>query len=201
MGTNSISGKTRVQNCDLVRCGGYEHTYEYRAAFRLYLENHPVAGLELDHLNILDSLSDGLSVIPTGKLSRATLRGLNLPNYGVAATGRHGLWVRSDANGVLTVSDSAVVEHKNDSPGFTLDGDTAFGSNHRDAITAESQDHLWGRLGKVNSEGHEGAKPREGACNLDFASIVSCVGQPWFRTGPIYGLTLFRRPAAPESDL
>ena len=103
VGTNSISGQTRVQNCDLVRCGGYDHTYEWRAAFQLCLENHPVAGLELDHLNILDSLSDGLSVISTGKLSQASLRGLNLPNYGVAATGRHGLWIRSDANGVLTV--------------------------------------------------------------------------------------------------
>jgi hypothetical protein len=55
-----------------------------------------------------------------GTLSDARLEGVNIPNYGIGTNGRHGLWVREDAGGSLTLVHSKIAEIQNRSSTFTI---------------------------------------------------------------------------------
>ncbi len=121
VGNNSFTGTTVAQRCDLVRCGGYDPGYLWRAALQLCLDRTNVSGVNLSHLNITNSISDGLSIIGgAGTLSGAVAANVSIPNYGIGVGGRHGLWARSDASGSLTVSNSAIAEYRDDSPNFAF---------------------------------------------------------------------------------
>lgn len=130
VGTNTFSGTTVAQRSDLLRCGGYDpNGYQWRAAFQLCLDwtNSGIPGVNLNNLNITDSISDGLSVIggtgtgATGTLSGAVASYVNITNYGKGPSGRNGLWARSDALGSMTISNSTIIQYKNDNaPGFSF---------------------------------------------------------------------------------
>ena len=127
VGTNSIKGAV-VQRCDLIRSGGYDPGYKWRAALQLCLDTYSngMSGVNLNNLNIIDSLSDGMSVIggsgtpATGVLSNALASYINIPDYGISVGGRNGLWARYDAVGSMTISNAAIVEYRNDSANFTF---------------------------------------------------------------------------------
>jgi hypothetical protein len=125
---NNFSGTTVVRNCDLIRSGGYDHDWAWRAAFQICLDRRSISGVDIRHLNIKDSISDGLSIIAPGNehgqgaLSHATITGVDIPNYGIGVKHRHGLWIRQDTQGGMTMSNSTIVEQKNDSPNFTING-------------------------------------------------------------------------------
>ena len=55
-----------------------------------------------------------------GTLSSAVAANVSIPNYGVGVGGRNGLWARSDAVGSMTVSNSTIVEYRDDSSNFTF---------------------------------------------------------------------------------
>lgn len=128
VGNNGFSGTTVAQRCDLNRCGGYDPGWTWRAALQLCLENKSLSGINLNNLNITNSISDGLSVVAPGSsdssglgtLANATMANVNIPNYGIGASGRHGLWARSDAIGSMTVSNATVAEYRNDSASFAF---------------------------------------------------------------------------------
>jgi len=128
VGNNGFTGTTVAQRCDLNRCGGYDPGWTWRAALQLCLHNSSLSGVNLNNLNITNSISDGLSIIapgssiPTGvgTLSNATMASVSIPNYGIGTGGRHGLWARYDAIGSMTVSNSTVVEYQDDSLHFTF---------------------------------------------------------------------------------
>ena len=123
VGGNIFSGTTFAQRCDLVRCGGYDPGYQWRAALQICLDSYTngVSGLNLNNLNITNSISDGLSVIGgTGTLTNALAANVSILSYGLGITNRNGLWARSDTFGSMTVSNSAIVEYKNDSANFTF---------------------------------------------------------------------------------
>ncbi len=128
---NNFSGTTVVRNCDLVRSGGYDHDWAWRAALQLCLDRRSISGVDIHDLNIKDSFSDGLSIVAPGSkhddgtLSDAHIANVNIPNYGIGEMHRHGLWIRKDAQGSLTITDSTIVELKNNSAHFTITG------NHR----------------------------------------------------------------------
>src|SRR5262249_34434017 len=95
----------------------------WRAALQLCLDNYAsgIPGVNLNNLNISNSISDGLSIIGgAGTLSNAVAADVNIPDYGLGASGRHGLWVRSDAAGSMTLSNSIVAEYRDDSSSFAL---------------------------------------------------------------------------------
>jgi len=124
VGANTFSGTTVVQRCDLIRCGGAG----VGAGLQICLNAsaNGLSGLNLNNLNITNSASDGLSIIggtgngPTGTLANAIMSNVNIPNYGLGGGGRNGLWARNDAVGSMTVSNSTIVEYRNDSPNFTF---------------------------------------------------------------------------------
>jgi hypothetical protein len=123
---NNFSGTTVVRDCDLIRSGGYDHEWAWRAALQLCLDRRGISGLDLHDLNIRDSISDGLSIIAPGSkqrqatLSQVRIAGVNIPNFGIGAAGHHGLWIRNDARGSLVLTRSTIVEQQNDSADFTI---------------------------------------------------------------------------------
>ena len=64
---NNFSGTTVVRNCDLIRCGGYDHDWAWRAAFQICMDRRSISGLEISNVNIMDSLSDGFSMVGAGQ--------------------------------------------------------------------------------------------------------------------------------------
>ena len=126
VGGNVFSGTTVAKNCDLIRCGGYDHEYQWRAALQLCLDTSStgISGVYLDHLNITNSISDGLSILGgagtkgTGVLSNAVADHINISNYGLGVSSRHPLWARKDAVGNMTVSNSTIPEYLNSSHKF-----------------------------------------------------------------------------------
>jgi hypothetical protein len=123
---NNFSGTTVVRNCELIRCGGYDHDWAWRGAFQLCLDRRSISGVLISNVNITDSLSDGFSIVAPGgrhgqgELSNVRLENVNMPNYGIGTDSRHGLWVRDDASGSLTITNSRIVEIQNSSTNFTI---------------------------------------------------------------------------------
>lgn len=126
VGANVFSGTTVARNCDLVRCGGYDHEYQWRAALQLCMDTSStgISGIQLSNLNITNSVSDGLSIIGgtgtkgTGMLSNAVADNVSIPDYGLGVSGRNRLWARKDAIGSLVVSHSTIPEYLNSSHKF-----------------------------------------------------------------------------------
>jgi hypothetical protein len=123
---NNFSGTTVIKNCDLVRCGGFDPWRAWRAALSLCVDKRDIAGVNISNVNIRDSIADGMSVVASegehgrGVLSNAVMENVNIPNQGLGVGGRHGLWIRRDANGTLTVRNSKIADEKNASANFTI---------------------------------------------------------------------------------
>lgn len=123
---NNFSGTTAIRNCDLVRCGGYDHGWTWRGALQLCMDRRSISGLAISDVTIKDSLSDGITVVAPGCgkgqgiLSDVRLENVNIPNYGLGADSRHGLWVRGDASGRLTLVNSKIAGIANTSTNFVI---------------------------------------------------------------------------------
>jgi hypothetical protein len=128
VGTNLFSGTNAVRNCDILRSGGYDPGWGWRAALELCMNPYSITGMEMSNLNIVDSISDGLSVVVSGTngqsgqgvLSNTIMENVNIPEYGLGASGRNALWVTSGALGSMILSNSTVVEYQNDSTDFAI---------------------------------------------------------------------------------
>ena len=123
---NNFSGKTVVKNCSVKTSGGFDHSWDWRAAVQICLDKRTIAGLEMDSLDIENSLSDGLSVIAKnegtqmGMLSNTTLKNIKISAYGIGVKGKHGLWIARDARGSLTLTKSDISDISNESVSFTM---------------------------------------------------------------------------------
>lgn len=137
VGANVFSGTTVAQRCDLIRDGGYDPGYQWRAALQLCLDTYSggISNVNLNNLNITNSISDGMSVIGgTGMLTNAVAANVSIPNYGLGASGRNGLWARSDAIGSMIVSNSAIVEYQDASSQFFFN----FVTNNAMSVTVQA---------------------------------------------------------------
>jgi hypothetical protein len=123
---NNFSGTTVVRHCEVIRCGGFDQGWSWRAAFQLCLDRRRISGLEISDVNIKDSLSDGFGVVAPGSahgegtLSDARIENVGIPNCGIATTGRHGLTIRGDSKGGLTMKNSKIVDVQNGSADFRI---------------------------------------------------------------------------------
>jgi hypothetical protein len=123
---NNFSGTTAVRNCELVRCGGFDHGWAWRAALQLCLDRRSISGVSVTDVKIRDSLSDAISIVAPGAkngqgmLSNTRLDNVTVQNFGLGAASRHGLWVREDASGSLTISHSQITDIQNSSTNFTI---------------------------------------------------------------------------------
>ena len=118
-----FSGTTVAQRSDLIRCGGDDSGgHEWRAALQICLDAFSgISGVTLSSLNISNSISDGMSIIGSaGALANAVAANVSTPDFGIGVSGRHGLWARSDTIGSMTVSNSTILDWRNDSPNFVF---------------------------------------------------------------------------------
>ncbi len=137
VGANVFSGTTVAQRCDLIRDGGYDPGYQWRAALQLCLDTYSVgiSNVNLNNLNITNSISDGLSIIGgTGMLTNAMAANVSIPNYGIGASGRNGLWASSGTIGSMIVSNSTFAEYRNDSSKFFF----TFVTNNAMSVTVQA---------------------------------------------------------------
>ncbi|HUA67028.1 MAG TPA: glycosyl hydrolase family 28-related protein, partial [Candidatus Saccharimonadales bacterium] len=118
VGANIFSGTTIAQRCDLTRCGGYDPGWQWRGAVTLCPQYINITNVDLNHLNITNSLSYAVQIVSPGStstvgvLSNATMNLVNISTYGVQVPpyqlspyvdGVYGVWARNDAFGSLNV--------------------------------------------------------------------------------------------------
>ena len=122
----TFSGTNVAQRCDIIRSGGYDGGYGWRSAVQIVMDNHNgISGVNLNNLNIIDSISSGLSILGSaGPLTNATATGVNISNYNLNnISGEHAWWAKclnGCPSGSLGVSNSIVPEYQNDSGTFTF---------------------------------------------------------------------------------
>lgn len=124
---NNFSGTTVVENCRLVRCGGYDHTWAWRASVQICMERKSISGVVVRDLTIDQSLSDAVSIVaPGGAKKEGTLSNTRLERVVATATGignglKRGLWIRGDASGGLHLIDCALEPVANESTSFQIE--------------------------------------------------------------------------------
>jgi hypothetical protein len=123
---NNFSGDTVVQNCRLLRCGGYDHDWAWRGSLQVCLDHRSITGLTIRQVDIRDSFSDGISIVtPPNRdghpsLSRTLFENVTVSGYGLGTSSRYGLIVGRDAAGSLALVESKVGNIQNDSAFFSI---------------------------------------------------------------------------------
>ncbi len=123
---NNFSGETVVKNCQLIRCGGYDHDWAWRGALQICLDRRSLSGLRISQVEIRDSLSDGIAIVAPGRtkgegtLADTVLDDVVVTNVGLGVPPGRGLFIRGDAAGGLTLVRSRVTEVRNESGAFKL---------------------------------------------------------------------------------
>jgi hypothetical protein len=123
---NNFSGTTVIEDCDIKNSGGFDHEWDWRAAVEICVDKRNITGIEINNLNIINSLSNGLSVIAkneadkVGLLSDATVRNVTISNFGIGVKGKSALFINSAAHGSLTIKNSEIPEIKNESDNFSI---------------------------------------------------------------------------------
>jgi hypothetical protein len=82
IGTNVFRGMTVAQRCDLNRCGGNDPGWRWRGALTLCPDRVPIVGLNINNINISNSLSYAIQILHN-TLSNAVLRDVNVHTYAV----------------------------------------------------------------------------------------------------------------------
>jgi Pectate lyase superfamily protein len=123
---NNFSGTTEVRGCELVRCGGYDHSWAWRGSVQICMDHRSISGLLISGLTVKDSLSSGITVVApgaatgNGTLSGTRLENVRVSNSGLGGSPSHDLWIGKEALGGMTVDGSSVPNVLNESAAFSL---------------------------------------------------------------------------------
>jgi len=124
---NNFSGETGVENSELVRCGGYDHSWAWRSSLQICMDRRSITGLTVKDVEIRESLSEGITVVAPGHangkgiLSETRLENVRVSGVSIGDPGRAGVWIRADAAGGFTLVGSDVGEIRNESADFKID--------------------------------------------------------------------------------
>lgn len=125
---NNFSGSTLVRNCELLRCGGYDHSWAWRGSLQICMDRRSISGITISGVTIRDSLSSGITIVGPGSLkgegtlSNARLEHLIIANSGIGGSAHHDLWIRKDALGTIALVDSSIADIRSDSVSFRILG-------------------------------------------------------------------------------
>jgi hypothetical protein len=125
---NNFSGTSLVTNCELVRCGGYDHSWAWRGSLQICMDRRSISGLILSHVIIQDSISSGMTIVGPGSpkgegtLSDAKFEMVKIINSGIGGSPHHDLWIRRDAFGSVALRNTAIADIRNESDHFSLLG-------------------------------------------------------------------------------
>ena len=123
---NNFSGTTVVKGIELVRCGGWDHSWGWRGSFQLCLDRKSISGLAISDITIRDSFSAGLTVVAPGSgkgqgtLSRTRLERLTINQGGLAGEQTGAIWIRADAAGGFELADAHLEGVANESKKFQV---------------------------------------------------------------------------------
>ncbi len=123
---NNFSGTTLATNCELLRCGGYDHSWAWRGSLQICMDRRSISGLTISRVTIRDSISSGLTIVAPGigkgegTLSDARLEQVSITNSGIGGSPHHDLWIREDAAGGINLVNSEIADIRNDSAHFSL---------------------------------------------------------------------------------
>jgi hypothetical protein len=123
---NNFSGTTVVKDVELIRCGGWDHSWGWRGSFQLCLDRKSIAGLAISDLVIRDSISAGLTVVAPGAakghgtLSHTRLERLAIDRGGLAGEQSGAVWIRADAAGGFEITDADLDGIMNESRQFQV---------------------------------------------------------------------------------
>jgi len=123
---NNFSGTTVVKGIELVRCGGWDHSWGWRGSFQLCLDRKSISGLAISDITIRDSFSAGLTVVAPGSgkgqgtLSRTRLERLTINEGGLAGEQTGAIWIRADAEGGFELADAHLEGVANESKKFQV---------------------------------------------------------------------------------
>jgi hypothetical protein len=125
---NNFSGTTLVRNCELLRCGGYDHSWAWRGSLQICMDRRSISGLTISHVTIQDSISSGITIVAPGSpkgegtLSDARFENVDVINSGIGGSPHHDLWIRRDAFGSVALHNSAIADIRNESDHFSFPG-------------------------------------------------------------------------------
>ncbi len=123
---NNFSGTTLVKNCELLRCGGYDHSWAWRGSLQICMDRRSISGLTISQVSIQDSISSGITIVGPGSskgegtLSDARFDTVNIRNSGIGGSPHHDLWIRKDAFGSVSLRNSAIADIINETDHFNL---------------------------------------------------------------------------------
>jgi hypothetical protein len=123
---NHFSGITVIENCDIKTSGGFDHSWDWRAAISICLDKRNISGLEIKNVTIDNSLSDAMSIVSRidyqvkPELSNAIFKNIKISKTGIGTEGKHALWIDNTANGSVTIEGSNISDIKNEATNFTV---------------------------------------------------------------------------------
>ena len=88
IGTNIFRGSTVAQRCDLNRCGGNDPGWRWRGALTVCPDHVPIVGLNVEDLNISNSLSYGVQILHS-TLSNAVMSQVKVRAYALGVPPYH----------------------------------------------------------------------------------------------------------------
>jgi len=124
---NNFSGETLVENCHLLRCGGYDHDWTWRGSLQICVDHQNISGVTIRDVTIDDSFSDGVTIIAPGSatgrgtLSASQLKNVQVNSPGIGTPARRGLFVYANATGGLKIDHSKLDPIENQSKTFLID--------------------------------------------------------------------------------
>lgn len=125
---NNFSGITLVRNCELVRCGGYDHSWAWRGSIQICMDRRSISGLSITGVTVKDSISSGMTIVGPGSprgegtLSHARLEQVIIANSGLGDSPHHDLWIRKDSAGAIDLVNCSIADIQNESALFKLLG-------------------------------------------------------------------------------
>ncbi|MBW8864058.1 MAG: hypothetical protein JF609_03865, partial [Verrucomicrobia bacterium] len=123
VGSYVFQGTTVAQRCDLNRCGGNDPGWRWRGALTLCPDSLTIPGLNVNNLNISNSLSYAIQILHN-TLTNAALSDVNVRTYAVGVPPYHpqdpfpnntdycdgvfGVYADNSASGGISVSDLSI---------------------------------------------------------------------------------------------
>jgi hypothetical protein len=123
--SDNFSGQTVVEHCEIARCGGFDHDWAYRGSVQICIDRHSISGLVFRDVAITDNFSDGLTIIAPGRAKgEGTLSDTVFDHVTVGRVGfehpSHGLWIKKDVAGGVTLKAPQIADIHNDSADFKV---------------------------------------------------------------------------------
>jgi len=128
---NNFTGVTTIQNCTIKTSGGFDHEWDWRAAIEICLDKRNINGLNIKNINIINSLSNAISVIAKTenkkvvRLMNAQLKNVTISRFGVGHQKAYALFISSNAEGNLDIDRSEFSKINNNAPNMKLSNKTS----------------------------------------------------------------------------